>query len=146
MIAQLSLATVMVLMTATVHLLGLALLVRVLRGHHKLIASSKAAPITLLLGASIGLVAIHTVEIWLYAGLYLLLQAVPNFESALYFSTVTYATIGYGDVLIARPWRILGAIEGAIGVIMLGWSTAFLVSLLSQLKVLSHDWLQAPDR
>ena len=90
--------------------------------------------------------AIHTVEIWLYAGLYLSLRAVPNFENALYFSTVTYATIGYGDVLIAKPWRILGAIEGAIGVIMLGWSTAFLVSLMSQLKVLSHDWLQTPER
>ena len=32
-------------------------------------------------------------------------------------------------------------IEGAAGIIMLGWSTAFLVSLLSQLKLLTHDWL-----
>ena len=146
MIAQLSLATLMVLLTASVHLFGLALLVRVLRRHHRLVARTNIAPVILLLGASLGLVSIHTVEIWLYAGLYLSLRAVPNFENALYFSTVTYATIGYGDVLIAKPWRILGAIEGAIGVIMLGWSTAFLVSLMSQLKVLSHDWLQTPER
>ena len=98
---------------------------------------------SLLLGAAVGLVVIHTVEIWLYAGLYLVLKAASTFESALYFSTVTYATIGYGDVLIDKSWRILGAIEGAIGVIMLGWSTAFLISLLAQLKLLSHDWLGA---
>jgi hypothetical protein len=72
------------------------------------------------------------------------LRAAPNFESALYFSTVTYATIGYGDVLIEKSWRILGAIEGAIGVIMLGWSTAFLVSVLAQLRLFGHDWLRAP--
>ena len=144
MIAQLSLATVMVLMTAATHLLGLAILVRYLRVHQRFFAKMKTAPITLLLGVSVGLVAIHTIEIWLYAGVYLALRAAPNFESALYFSTVTYATIGYGDVLIEKSWRILGAIEGAIGVIMLGWSTAFLVSVLSQLRLFGHDWLRAP--
>jgi hypothetical protein len=143
MIAQLSLATVMALVTVSVHLFGLAILVRLLRTHQRLLAKLKLAPMTVLLGAAVGLVVIHTAEIWLYAGLYLLLGAAANFESALYFSTVTYATIGYGDVLIDSSWRILGAIEGAIGVIMLGWSTAFLVSLLAQLKFLSHDWLGA---
>jgi hypothetical protein len=145
MLAQLSLATAMVLVTVTVHLLGLAILIRALRGHRRTFGSPKVAPITILLGASIGLVAIHTIEIWLYAGLYLLLRAAPDFESALYFSTVTYATIGYGDVLLDASWRVLGAIEGAIGVIMLGWSTAFLVSLLSQLKLISHDWLTSAE-
>jgi hypothetical protein len=43
-----------------------------------------------------------------------------------------------------HQWRILGAIEGAAGIIMLGWSTAFVVSLMTQLKLLGHDWL-APD-
>ena len=61
---------------------------------------------------------------------------------ALYYSTVTYASIGYGDVLMPQSWRILGAIEGAAGIIMLGWSTAFLVSLLARMKLFSHDWLK----
>jgi len=54
---------------------------------------------------------------------------------------VTYASIGYGDVLMPHKWRIFGAIEGAVGIIMLGWSTAYLVSLLSRLKLVGHDWL-----
>jgi voltage-gated potassium channel Kch len=102
-------------------------------------------PLTLLMAATVGIIGIHTLEIWLYAALYLELHALSGFEQALYFSTVTYATIGYGDVLMPRDWRILGAIEGAVGIIMLGWSTAFLVSLLTRLKVIGHDWLTVID-
>ena len=112
-----------------------------LRARRRLPERLKLAPISLLMGAAIGQFAIHTVEIWSFAALYLLLKAAPDFEQGLHFSTVTYASIGYGDVLMAKPWRILGAIEGATGVIMLGWSTAFLVSLLAQSRLLRHDWL-----
>jgi len=144
MLVQLSLATLMVVMTVLIHLIGLATLMRMLRSHTRIFRKLTIMPLTLLLAATIGILAIHTVEIWLYAILYLQLGAFSHFEQALYFSTVTYATIGYGDVVMAHQWRILGAIEGATGIIMLGWSTAFLISLLSQLKLLGHDWL-APE-
>jgi hypothetical protein len=143
MIHQLALASLMVLVTVTIHLLGLGMLIRLLRSHRRIWPAVPAAPIALLLVTALGLFAVHTVEIGLYAGLYFYLRAAHDFESALYFSTVTYASIGYGDVLVTKSWRILGAIEGATGVIMLGWSTAFLVSILSQLKVFAHDWLSA---
>jgi len=144
MLEQLSLATLMVVVTVLIHLLGLAILMRVLRSHTRIFRKLAIMPLTLLLAATIGIFAIHTVEIWLFAILYLQLGAFGHFEQALYFSTITYATIGYGDVVMVHQWRILGGIEGATGVIMLGWSTAFLISLLSQLKLLGHDWL-APE-
>jgi hypothetical protein len=147
LLIQLVLASGMVVATVFIHLIGLAVLVRLLRAPSWIPYYERVRPITLLLGASIGIFAIHTLEIWLFAGLYLILGAAADFEQSLYFSTVTYASIGYGDVLVAKEWRILGAIEGAAGVIMLGWSTAFLVSLLAQSKLLRHDWLSAelPD-
>lgn len=141
LLIQLLLASVMVVLTVVIHLIGLAFLARALRAGQRSSTMLKLAPITLLIAAAIGLFLIHTIEIWSYALLYLALRAAPDFEQALYFSTVTYASIGYGDVLVAKPWRILGAIEGATGVIMLGWSTAFLVSLLAQSRLLRHDWL-----
>jgi len=144
MLVQLSLATLMVVITALIHLFGLATLMRGLRSHSRIFRTHRIMPLTLLLAATTGIVAIHTVEIWMYAGTYLFLHAFSDFEQALYFSTVTYATIGYGDLVMPHQWRILGAIEGAAGIIMLGWSTAFLISLLSQLKLLGHDWL-APE-
>jgi hypothetical protein len=143
LLIQLILASGMVVVTVMVHLIGLGVLMRMLRGRRWIRIYEHLRPITLLVGASIGIFAIHTIEIWLYALLYLLLGAETSFEQSLYFSTVTYSTIGYGDVLVAKSWRILGAIEGATGIIMLGWSTAFLVSLLTQSKLLRHDWLTA---
>ena len=141
MTMQLILAAVMALTTGLVHLVGLALLVRVLRSHSRTFRRLRILPLTLLLAALIGVIGIHTVEIWLYAALYLALGAFSHFEEALYFSTFTYAAIGYGDVLMPHDWRILGAIEGAVGIIMLGVSTAFVVSLLTQMRLLRHDWL-----
>jgi hypothetical protein len=141
MLVELSLATVMVVTTVLVHLFGLAILMRVLRSHTRMFRKLRIMPLTLLLAATIGIIAVHTLEIWLYALLYLQLGTFRHFEEALYFSTVTYATIGYGDLVMPHEWRILGAIEGAAGIILLGWSTAFLISLLTQLKLIGHDWL-----
>jgi len=146
MLIQLALATVMVTAIALVHLVGLAILTRMLRSHSRIFRRLRLMPLTLLLGATIGIIAIHSVEIWLYALLYTGIGAFHHFEEALYFSTFTYAAIGYGDVLMPHDWRILGAIEGAVGIIMLGWSTAYLVSLLTQLKLLGHDWLSRDRR
>lgn len=142
---ELLLATFMVVTMVVTHLVGLGLLIRLLQSHTRLFSKLRIMPLTLLLAATVGIIAIHSVEIWTYAGLYLTLHAFKDFEEALYFSTVTYASIGYGDLLMPKPWRILAAIEGAAGVIMLGWSTAFLVSLLAQLKMLRHDWLSRDE-
>ena len=142
MLPQLTLASAMVVLIVFVHLTGLALLMRLLRSHNELFATRRIMPVTMLLVATVGIFALHTLEIWLYAAFYLAIGAFHQFEIALYFSTVTYASIGYGDVLPPKSWRIFSAIEGAAGIIMLGWSTAFLVSLLTRLKLLSHDWLK----
>jgi hypothetical protein len=141
MLLQLTLATIMVVTIVVIHLTGLAMLTRALRSHSRLFRQLRIMPLTLLLAATVGIIAIHTVEIWAYAAVYLQLGAFSHFEEALYYSTVTYASIGYGDVLMPHDWRIFGAIEGAAGIIMLGWSTAYLVSLLAQLKLVGHDWL-----
>jgi hypothetical protein len=136
----------MVVGIALLHLVGLAVLTRILRSHSRVVSSLRIRPLTLLLAATVGIIAIHTVEIWAYAAVYLQIGAFARFEQSLYFSTVTYASIGYGDVLLPREWRVFGAIEGPAGVIMLGWSTAYLVSLLTQLKLIGHDWLALEER
>jgi voltage-gated potassium channel len=147
MLLQLILATAMVVLTAVGHAVGLGLLTVMLRLHTRLFRHLRAMPMTLLLLAVLGIIAVHSVEIWLWAALYLFgLHAFAHFEEALYFSTVTYASIGYGDLLMMPRWRILAAIEGGAGIMMFGWSTAFVVSLLTQLKMLGHDWLRREHR
>ncbi len=140
---QLGLGTATVAVTVLTHLLGLSGLIALMRLHTRRLMTAKARfnQAAILVGAAFGLFALHTLEIWGYAALYWALKAIPTFEEALYFSTVTYSTIGFGDLVLPRTWRILGAIEGVNGVILLGWSTAFFVSVVSQIRALEHDWV-----
>lgn len=88
-----------------------------------------------------GLFAIHAVEIWSYSLLYLALGEFSTLESALYFATSTFTTLGYGDVLLSQQWRLVGAIEGFNGFLLIGWSTAFLVTVIGRLRAIEFDWL-----
>ncbi|MEI4505918.1 potassium channel family protein [Sphingopyxis sp. CCNWLW2] len=60
-------------------------------------------------------------------------------RAALYFSTSTYVTIGYGDLVLPPGLRVLGAIEGASGIILIGWSTAFFFSIVDRMKLLERS-------
>lgn len=142
---QLGVSTAMVVATVMLHLAGLLVLLRIVDRPHDLEKNgSFAGDIARVTGAALGLFALHTLEIWAYAIAYLALGALEHFESALYFSTVTYVAIGYGDVVLDHDWRVTGAIEGANGIILLGWSTAFLVSVVSKLRVLERRWGERP--
>ena len=83
-----------------------------------------------------GVFALHTIEIWAYAVVYLELGELGTFEQALYFSTVTFVALGYGDIVLTPNWRVLSAIEAANGVLLIAWSTAFLLSVTVRLKLL----------
>lgn len=71
---------------------------------------------------------VNAAEIWLWALVYLSIWAINSIESALYLSTTTFATIGYGDVVLSSDWRLLGYLEGISGLLLIGWSTAYLVA------------------
>jgi hypothetical protein len=141
----LAISSVMVAATVTIHFLGLATLMLMIRQRQPL--ANPATPhfsvrVLAILFVVFGLFAVHTVEIWLYAAVYHFgLEAFPDFETALYFSTVTFVSLGYGDVILPRDWRLVGAIEAANGVILLGWSTAFLITVIGRLRALEHEWL-----
>ena len=82
----------------------------------------------------LGLFALHGAEIWLYAFLYLALGAIDGLRDAIYFSTITYGAIGYSDAVMAERWRLVSAIEGINGIILLGWSTAFFITVVARLR------------
>ena len=143
MFGSLLVASVMVTLTVTIHYFGLVLILKLLRDrprHGRRIAHfSQGAAIFFIVFC---LMALHSIEIWLYAGLYLLASALPDLETALYFSTASFTTVGYGDIVLAPDWRIVGAIESANGLLLFGWSTAFLTTTTAQLSTLDHNWLQ----
>jgi hypothetical protein len=63
-------------------------------------------------------------QCWVWAALLLRLGALGSLEEALYFATVSFTTLGYGDILLGPEWRLLGAVAAANGTIIIGWTTA----------------------
>ena len=143
MFANLALATVMVGATVLIHFWGLIGLTWLMSHHGARLRprESQVGGASLLLLVVFGLFALHTVEIWAYAALYEGLGETKGFEDALYFSTVTFSSLGYGDIVLSPHWRLLSAIEAANGVILFAWSTTFLFGVTNRLKVLEHTWL-----
>jgi len=85
----------------------------------------KRVQLTLVLAAFVlWLFVAAVVQASAWALLYVTVEALPSYEEAFYFSIVTYSTLGYGDIVLDKQWRLLSALEAANGLIMFGWTTA----------------------
>jgi len=100
----------------------------------------------LLMAQFVGaLLLLHLAEAVVWALFYVLVGALPDLETAAYFSLTSYTTVGYGDVVLPEPWRLLGPIEAAVGVLMLGWSTGILVVVIGVIYRQLSPSLTAPE-
>jgi len=100
----------------------------------------------LLMAQLVGaLLLLHLAEAVVWALFYVLVGALSDLETAAYFSLTSYTTVGYGDVVLPEPWRLLGPIEAAVGVLMLGWSTGILVVVIGVIYRQFSPSLTAPE-
>src|SRR5215467_3814372 len=67
------------------------------------------------LGAVLPLFFGHLAQVGLWAGFLVLLGALQTYNDAFYFSLVTFATLGYGDIVLAPGYRIFGALGATCG-------------------------------
>lgn len=90
----------------------------------------------LLISTAVFLIFIHLVQAALWALVYMLLPGVTEFETfekSMYFSLVTFTTLGYGEITIASANRILAGLEAINGITLIGWSTAFMFAVFQEL-------------
>lgn len=99
-----------------------------LRAHH---VNFKA--FQLLISIALWLFALHLLEITVFALFYLAVGALNNIESALYYSMSAYSTLGHPDLDFPDDWRLVGAAEGVIGLLLIGWSTAVFIADMNKL-------------
>ena len=122
------------LVTATImyHIIGLIIMVVILKKLEKrVIHVHQLMRAVILVGFSgLFVLGVHVSEIWLWAVALIQVDAVPDLESALYFSTVTATTVGYGDLVVENNWRLLASFEAMSGILVFGISTAFLMAVL----------------
>jgi hypothetical protein len=136
LLLNLAVATVMVAITFSIHFAGLVGLTALLR--HR---GSRLKGRLSTIGQGVGILvvvfslfALHSLQIWLYAFAYLFVGELHQIETAVYFSTSTFTTVGFGDVILSHNWRMLGVAESMNGFLLISWSTAFLVSLTGRVR------------
>jgi hypothetical protein len=138
LITKFALSTFMLMLCVGIHGFGLFSLNRAMRAEAMVERLEHVTPLSLrgalfTFGIVLTLIAIHGFEIWAYALLYLAIGALSGIETALYYSTISYTTVGYSDVHIQQAWRLLGAFESIVGMILIGWSTAFFFRMLGRI-------------
>jgi voltage-gated potassium channel len=134
LIHQLGLAFVLVMLTLWLQSGGMATLItwarRAVAGEiHKLGPLHIAM---LVVRLTMALVVLQGLQVLLWACCYRWL-CFPSWDSALYFSASSYATVGYGDIILPSRWRMLGPIESIIGVLICGVSVSLLVAIVTRL-------------
>ena len=72
------------------------------------------------------------IECCVWAVTYLAVGALEGIREALYFSTVTFSTLGYGDITLGEQWRLFASFEAANGLIMFGWTTALIAAAVAR--------------
>lgn len=147
MIIALVVASLMAIATVVIHTVGLVAMISIMgkRKHQIARVTGALRIVTYTVATVMGLFLIHTIEIWAYAGLYRVLGLFADFEDALYFSTTTFTTLGYGDVIIESEWRLIASVEGFNGFLLIGWSTAFLVTVVGRLFRAEIRWIDLLD-
>ena len=88
-----------------------------------------------LVATVLALLLLHTLEIvvWAYAYLALLPSGeLASFEESVYFSFVTFTTLGYGDITLPENLRLLSGIEALNGIMLVGWTTAMLFAVVQR--------------
>ena len=131
-VRQASAVVVLVTLTLSFQSAGMAALIHWAKSHF-----ARATPRLGLLRSAVLLIrftsvilVLHILQILLWAGFYRW-NCFPSWESAFYFSTTSYSTVGYGDLVLPRMWRTLGPVESVTGVLMCGLSVSLLFAIVT---------------
>jgi len=132
---QVLIGAIMIAFTVVVHTMGIIGFITYLKfmniralGHRNYVGL-----VCRLVLVVLGIFFVHALEIWSWAFLYLWLEQFESMERALYFSTVTFTTLGYGDITLDERWQLLSSFEAANGIILFGVSTAFVFTVIRML-------------
>ena len=134
--AQLGVAAAFVLLMTVIHAVGLIAISRMLRLNDERLKEHEVNAHAIVLMAQLGLsiFVLHLIEIALFGFFYLAIGGVETVEEALHFSASSYATLGDTSEYFPQEWRLIGAIEALVGFVLIGWSTAFMVSTMNKLS------------
>jgi len=138
-LTKILIATIMLVLTTAIHASGMMLAMKLscrTADTGKIFrVCSRVLRLSLIV---ICMFIVTLIEVAAWAGAYLAVDAIEALEKAIYFSMVTYTTLGYGDVLLDENWRVLASYQAANGIIMFGWTTAIIIYAIRQVYFEGH--------
>jgi hypothetical protein len=144
MISKLLIAWCLLALTVTMHAAGLSAMLSRMTSH---LPDTRFWPVTrLLVSVAWWLVLLHLAEIAVWGLFYWWQNCLPDAESSFYFSGVTYTTVGYGDLVLPKEWRLIGSVEGLTGILMCGLSTGLFFAVVSKFLAAKSASKQETDR
>lgn len=131
---QLGAAAVLIVVMVLVHAAGIIGATKLLRLEDKSLRAHRVdmKAFGLLISIALCLFTLHLFEIAIFAAFYLAVGALHDLEAALYFSASAYSTLGQPDLDFPNDWRLLGALEGLVGFVLIGWSAAVFIADMSK--------------
>lgn len=133
MFTNLGIGMAMLVLTTVIHAVAMKFARDLVHSHAgRLRQRLRTFPLYNVLGIILLMFVALFLQVYLWALAYLLLGAIEELEQALYFSMVTFTTLGYGDVVLPAKWNLLSSIEGANGIIMFGWTTAIVMAVVQR--------------
>ena len=134
MLVQFSAAAGLIAATIVIQALFMSMGLRTFRwveGHRSMVMARR--PTSVIVIWVLFLIIPIILDVILWAIFYYTQDALPSFEESLYFSTVTFTTVGYGDIVLSSAWRQLATFEAMNGWIIFGWATALIVAVVQRL-------------
>jgi Ion channel len=135
LLIPLTVGGIAVICTIIVHALVLSATVHFVRRERKLAHAGVSFWIDVVIVALVICFALaaHLAEIAVWAVLFMVCGEFSDFGAAYYHSAVNYTTLGYGDLIMTPPWRMLGPLEAANGMLMFGVTTALVFAVIQRL-------------
>ena len=148
MLTSVLLGCLFIMATIFIHAGGMTLSVAMLRKLHasNWVQRSRFAKATTVSFLVLTMFIATLLETVLWGILYLSAGAIEGVEKAFYFSMVTYTSLGYGDVVLEKPWRLLASFQAANGVIVFGWTTALIFAAVNRVYFSSLSETHSPLR
>ena len=135
MLSKLLVAFTLMATCVVLHAAGLTVAIRWLERSLAALGGGSWRRLRMLIEVASLTVLVHLVEIAVWAVYYTSGGGMPDIDSALYFSAVTYTTTGYGDLVLPAGWRLVGGVEALTGILMCGWSTGFFFAIVNQIFI-----------
>jgi hypothetical protein len=85
------------------------------------------------MGVALILFSALLAQVAIWAGAFVVCGALSDYETAFYHSAVNFTTLGYGDIVMPRAWRLLGPLEAANGVLQFGLSASAMFAVTNRL-------------